>query len=658
MAALAIPSPLPQFFDLDGSPLDSGSIFFGVSGQNPETNPVAVYWDAAATQPVGQPVRTLNGYTARSGSPAAVYANGDYSLSVKDRRGRLVVYCASAASLSNDIALQTQIDMIVNGLPSTVDVTKGAGMVGDNPALNYAALTLGAAVHDIALDANNISGVDPTGVASSVSALNTFFGLVGNGYTVRFRGTYKIDGQLVISGKNIVVDCRGATFNLSGDNAGFKVSGTVTDFTVLGGKYVGDGVNRDADSTKAQGAWIFGNGTGDSVQNVKVYGGYCTLTNLGWKFAAGITPFAKAYNCSIIGAMAFDIRGYVGGVGYGFQFSQADGSSISDCIADTCQRHGIYFAEGTNYKFSNVTVTRCGKNDGSIRGALCISRSAQVCGSGAVLQGNYDVGLEIDVDTQGTAPDNVLDGVDISGLAAYGNNYGDVRIGTTNPAADGVPKNVTISGRTRAASGFSAAPSVTINCGSRIKVAIDIDGSAAANTFRAVTLGGSGGAAYSADIEVTGSIDSAGYGIQVASALQTGAARFLLKPDRINCAVGDYDFLGGEDNTTNNDLRYFLRNGAKPRRTVTATGANQVIPCGGLGTITLAPAGASSYANFTGLTEGERLVVYTTGANATLLQSANLNLDGAANITLTSADCLELVYTNAVLRQVAKLSAN
>lgn len=107
---LSIESPLPQFFDLDGSPLDAGSLYFGTAGANPETSPVTVYWDAAGTQPAAQPIKTMNGYAVRSGMPAKVYVTGDVSLTVKDKFGRLVYYSANNSSAGNAVLLQAQID--------------------------------------------------------------------------------------------------------------------------------------------------------------------------------------------------------------------------------------------------------------------------------------------------------------------------------------------------------------------------------------------------------------------------------------------------------------------------------------------------------------------------------------------------------------------
>lgn len=94
----AITSPYPQIFDLDGSPLDGGKIYFGQVGTNPvvPSNRIPVYWDEAGTQPVAQPVTISNGYIYRSGSPAVVFAGIAYSIAVYNKSGRLVAYARDA----------------------------------------------------------------------------------------------------------------------------------------------------------------------------------------------------------------------------------------------------------------------------------------------------------------------------------------------------------------------------------------------------------------------------------------------------------------------------------------------------------------------------------------------------------------------------------
>lgn len=90
-----ISPPFKIFTSLSGTPLENGSIYIGVANQNPEVNPVQVFWDSALTIPAAQPIRTLGGYPARNGSPARLYCSGNYSITVKNKKGALV-YSASS----------------------------------------------------------------------------------------------------------------------------------------------------------------------------------------------------------------------------------------------------------------------------------------------------------------------------------------------------------------------------------------------------------------------------------------------------------------------------------------------------------------------------------------------------------------------------------
>lgn len=92
MTVAAVLSPFPQFFGVDGKPLTGGKLYFGRPNENPETAPVTVYWDAAGTQPAAQPIVTLNGYAARAGTMAQIFAPTDCSITVRTKRGELVFY--------------------------------------------------------------------------------------------------------------------------------------------------------------------------------------------------------------------------------------------------------------------------------------------------------------------------------------------------------------------------------------------------------------------------------------------------------------------------------------------------------------------------------------------------------------------------------------
>ena len=150
---LATEAPFPQYFDVDGSPLDGGYLYFGAANQNPQTNPVTVYWDAAGTQPAAQPIRTVNGFASRSGSAAVVYVPSDYSLTVRDKVGRLLPSAPSSATIANSAAILAAQNAYIAAVADTTDATKNAGLMGFNFQLNYAVSTIGWAVKN-ALGAN------------------------------------------------------------------------------------------------------------------------------------------------------------------------------------------------------------------------------------------------------------------------------------------------------------------------------------------------------------------------------------------------------------------------------------------------------------------------------------------------------------------------
>ena len=86
-----IEKPFPVFFDRYGNPLNSGFIYVGEYNLNPQTNPIEVFWDEDLTQPAAQPVRTINGYYSKNGSPAKLYISGSAcSITVLDKNKLLV----------------------------------------------------------------------------------------------------------------------------------------------------------------------------------------------------------------------------------------------------------------------------------------------------------------------------------------------------------------------------------------------------------------------------------------------------------------------------------------------------------------------------------------------------------------------------------------
>lgn len=136
---IQIAQPFQNFVDTSGAPLDNGYVYIGTAAQNPETNAISVYWDAALTVPAAQPIRTINGYLARNGSPARLYAaESSYSITVRDSNRAIVVTTLDASTLDN--------------LRADLAAPSGASLMGFDATLNYAVGTIGVILYDYCLN--------------------------------------------------------------------------------------------------------------------------------------------------------------------------------------------------------------------------------------------------------------------------------------------------------------------------------------------------------------------------------------------------------------------------------------------------------------------------------------------------------------------------
>lgn len=216
---LATENPFPQFFEQDGDPLDGGSVHFGVANQNPETNPVAVFWDFAGTQPAVQPIRTVNGYLARNGTPAQVFTAGDYSVMVRNRNGILVFYAPTSTEYSVALAVQTLITDLANGN----DAAKGGALIGFSYTPNYPNGTVARRLKNIGIDITQPPfNADKTGAADCSAAFNLALTTYPGIPIFVPAGTYRCDATISINpapswgvfgpGARIVGDGVGKTF--------------------------------------------------------------------------------------------------------------------------------------------------------------------------------------------------------------------------------------------------------------------------------------------------------------------------------------------------------------------------------------------------------------------------------------------------------------
>ena len=130
MALTQVTGPYPIFTDLDGTPLDDGYLYIGAINQDPEQNPIQVFWDANLTIQATQPIRTSNGYAYRNGTPALLYTAGEFSITIRNKREEFVLYspvgygfdpaAVSASVVQNDfIGNGVEVDFTLSASPST-----------------------------------------------------------------------------------------------------------------------------------------------------------------------------------------------------------------------------------------------------------------------------------------------------------------------------------------------------------------------------------------------------------------------------------------------------------------------------------------------------------------------------------------------------------
>ncbi len=126
MSTIEVKPPYPAFAGTDGQPLENGYIWIGTVNLSPQINQIAVYWDAEQTISAPQPIRTINGYPSRNGTPARFYVASDYSIQALDSRGS-VVYTSLNENLSgggfvasNAIGDGTQIIFPISSSPNAI----------------------------------------------------------------------------------------------------------------------------------------------------------------------------------------------------------------------------------------------------------------------------------------------------------------------------------------------------------------------------------------------------------------------------------------------------------------------------------------------------------------------------------------------------------
>lgn len=214
---LPVEAAFKVFTDLNGDPLDNGYVYFGIANLNPVTSPVTVYWDTAGTQPAAQPLRTVNGYIVRAGTPANVFISGGYSELVNDSTGSLVFYAKNSSDFS---------------IASNLASPSGAASIGFSDTLSP---TYIKTVSDVlnGLDVSIYRFIDSSKHAS-IRAMTNTDDLISSFTTAMLSGAKKIVvpyGKFNVSDR-IVVSQNGFKFIGDGPSASIIVS-TVNNKSVI-----------------------------------------------------------------------------------------------------------------------------------------------------------------------------------------------------------------------------------------------------------------------------------------------------------------------------------------------------------------------------------------------------------------------------------------
>lgn len=372
MSALSIQPTYPIFTDIDGQPLENGYVWIGTANLDPQTNPIAVYWDAALTLPAAQPIRTLAGYPANSGTPARLYVNSDYSIQVQNKNGSVVYSAPTATERYNEVVIG-QINST-----SVINTQDGAGAT---PRSVQDKFTESVSVWDFMTDAQKADVAAGTALVDTIDAFyrainsfpNTFDNIYyqqGGTVLVPF-GKYYLSGTLEID-RNIVLKGVGAPY-------GNAEGGSILVFAdncdgILCVDY------RDSPSNK-QGAGLV------------IEGLYLTRKNTGGSVGSGISlkTTARIINTTCSGFREHGIK-----IDASTSYSPASNANlweIHSCTVDTNGLHGVYVKgadanAGAGYNINASNNGGWGIYDSSFLGNTYVACHTATNGLGAYKSDN------------------------------------------------------------------------------------------------------------------------------------------------------------------------------------------------------------------------------------------------------------------------------
>lgn len=354
MSALSIQPTFPTFADVNGQPLDNGYIWLGTANLDPQTNPIAVYWDAALTMLAAQPIRTLAGYPSNNGTPARIYVNSDYSIRVMNKSGSTVYSAPMATERYSDVVVNgIEAEKVIYNPPFTGAIQTNAeeklsqyvsikdfGAIGNGVVDDYLPAQKAASI------ASSIKVTDGVYKISQQVVMSVPKSFVGNGATTRFEAPIGFSGSIFRIAPDVGTDPKGWTVS------DFEVTnnGNATNVFLLdiasAGEYISKfTLSKIISNTQVSNYFVE---LLNSIPNVD--GLFTSVFSDNWSYGG--------YYLDNVGDSVYFERNTTTGAGVGYYVKQL-GTAANITIRDgNCTSAGgaLNVAQGANLIFENMQV--------------------------------------------------------------------------------------------------------------------------------------------------------------------------------------------------------------------------------------------------------------------------------------------------------------
>ena len=421
MTALSIQPPYPIFTESDGSPLENGYLYIGTANLDPVANPIAVYWDAALTVAAAQPIRTLNGYPSRNGTPARLYVGSDYSIRVNDSKG-VTVYSAPAATER------------LSGVVIEIDSSDVAFLPAGSGAVSRTTqdkLREFISPEDYGAIGNNVAD-DSTAWQNCVNAASGRPVLCSPGKT------YLCLNEIIVPSTTQIDLCGSEVrFDVVGNKYGFKLgsrclieNGTIRHINTTNEP----GVNGSFRSCVTVGSFNANPGTGDNGVSIERIDFYSARPN-----GQCLSIYSDSFNVEVRNCRFFDSGTAKQGIAAHWSLetgTPAGGTRHPGMVTvENCQFSdfdvGIYLSAAYGFRISGCRFLDCIKGVEFYRGDYSDAYSLQsigpAVGRAMVLEGSYIRGATIGVEIDGieglVAPQQLM-GVTIRDCLIFGRTIG------------------------------------------------------------------------------------------------------------------------------------------------------------------------------------------------------------------------------------------